>query len=68
MYYEDIDFCKRAKKLGMKVYYFSEFSFHHQTKRAGHKLFTKAFFWNIKSMIRYFLKHPTLRLVSPNKY
>lgn len=68
MYYEDIDLCKRAKQEGFIVYYFSEFTFYHFAQRAGHKLFSKAFMWNIQSMIKYFLKYPTKQLIGPNKY
>lgn len=68
MYYEDIDLCKRANQMNMKVYYFSDFSFFHKAQRAGHKLFSKAFWWNFRSMIIYFKKYPTLKLFGPNKF
>lgn len=68
MYYEDIDLCKRAKQKGLVVFYFSDFTFYHDAQRAGHKLFSKAFLCNIQSMIKYFIKHPTRRLIGPNKY
>jgi len=68
MYYEDIDLCKRAIMMNLKVYYFSDFSFFHGAKRAGHKLFSKAFWWNFRSMIIYFKKYPTLKLFGPNKF
>jgi len=57
MYYEDVDLCRRAKNEGMTVMYYSDFSFEHSAKRAGHKIFSKYFFLNIQSMIRYFFYH-----------
>ena len=68
MYYEDIDICRRCWGSGIKVYYDSSFSFYHEAQRGGHKLFSRAFFWNLQSMLKYFLKYPTVKLLSNNEY
>jgi hypothetical protein len=68
MYYEDADICARAKKKGAKVYYDSSFEFHHDAKREGHKLFSNHFFWNLTSMLKFFLRHPQPCLIGKNKY
>lgn len=64
MYYEDTDICYRAKKLGMTTIYDPNFYIIHQAQRAGRKLFSKSFFMNLKSMLTYFKKHPTFKLLS----
>ena len=64
MYYEDTDICYRAKKLGMTTVYDPNFYIIHQAQRAGRKLFSKSFFMNLKSMLTYFKKHPTFKLLS----
>jgi len=64
MYYEDTDICKRAKKNGMNIKYNPEFYIIHEAKRDGRKLFSKNFFMNLTSMIKYFYKHPTWRIIS----
>jgi len=64
MYYEDTDICFRAKKLGMRIIYDPRFFIIHDARRAGRRLFSKAFFMNFKSMLIYFRKHPTLKLIT----
>lgn len=64
MYYEDTDICYRANKKQMKIIYDPNFHIIHHAQRAGRKLFSKSFFMNLKSMIIYFKKHPTFKLLS----
>lgn len=64
MYYEDTDICYRAKKLGMTTIYDPNYFIIHDARRAGRKLFSKSFFMNFKSMLTYFRKHPTFKLLS----
>lgn len=64
MYYEDIDLCYRAKRLGKTIVYDPNFFIIHEARRAGRKLFSKSFFMNFKSMITYFYKYPTYKLLS----
>lgn len=68
MYYEDADICMRAKKAGYIIHYDPSFSFFHSAQRAGHKLFSDHFFWNISSMIKFFIKHPPRRLLSKQEW
>lgn len=69
MYYEDIDLCKRAHLAGMNVYYNSDLEYFHGARRAGRKIGTRHFYWNLESMFRYFIKYPTFKLLSfGNKY
>lgn len=67
MYYEDVDVCRRAKKNNYKITYDPSFYLIHEAKRDGRKLFSKSFFWNLKSMIKYFIKYPTFRLITIRK-
>ena len=67
MYYEDVDICHRAKKKGMEITYDPSFYVVHEAKRAGRKIFSQSFFYNLISMIKYFSRFPTLRLVTISK-
>ena len=66
MYYEDIDICHRAKLMNMTITYNPKYYIIHEAKRAGRKLFSKPFFWNLTSMIRYFTKFPPTCLLGKN--
>ncbi len=66
MYYEDTDICHRAKKMGMKIVYNPKFYIVHEAKRAGRKIFSKHFLWNLTSMIKYFIKFPPSCLLGRN--
>jgi len=66
MYYEDTDICHRAKKEGMKIVYNPKFYIVHEAKREGRKIFSKPFFWNLTSMIKYFIKFPPKCLMGKN--
>lgn len=66
MYYEDTDICHRAKNVGMKIVYNPMFYIVHDAQRAGRKIFSKPFFWNFSSMIKYFIKFPPKCFFSKN--
>jgi hypothetical protein len=53
-----------TKKMKMEITYDPEFYVVHEAKREGRKLFSKHFFWNLKSMLKYFLRFPTLRIIT----
>jgi GT2 family glycosyltransferase len=66
MYYEDTDICHRAKRMGMKIVYNPKFYIVHEAKRAGRKIFSKAFLWNLTSMLKYFMTFPPKCLLGSN--
>lgn len=49
MYCEDIDICYRSNLINEKVNYYPHFSAIHLAKHENKKLFSKHFFWHIKS-------------------
>jgi GT2 family glycosyltransferase len=57
-------FVTELKKLGMTTIYDPNFYIIHLAQRAGRKVFSKSFFMNLKSMLTYFKKHPTFKLLS----
>ncbi|MAM71953.1 MAG: glycosyl transferase [Gammaproteobacteria bacterium] len=54
MYMEDVDICRRLKKVGGEIFIYPGTHVIHQAQRASHKNF-KHFLWHVKSMLRYFL-------------
>jgi len=68
MYYEDTDICHRALKAGMKIVYNPDFFIVHEAKRAGRKLFSKNFYWNLTSMLKYFLTFPPKCILGKNYF
>lgn len=64
MYYEDVDLCHRAQKMGLKIIYDPSFYVIHEAKRQGRKIFSQHFLWNLVSMIKYFSRFPPRCLVS----
>jgi len=54
MYCEDIDICLRAKVLCKhSVVYYPDIKAVHLAAHSNRKLFSKSFFWHVRSMIRY---------------
>jgi GT2 family glycosyltransferase len=53
MYYEDVDICRRLKRVGIAVVIDPRISVVHDAQRASHKNL-KHFFWHFKSALRYF--------------
>lgn len=64
MYYEDIDICRRLNKNGGTIVYNPNYFIVHEAQRGGRKLFSKLFFMNMVSMIKYFFRYPTIRLIT----
>ncbi|EKO3496537.1 glycosyltransferase family 2 protein [Vibrio fluvialis] len=53
MYCEDIDICFRSQKIGHNTIYFPNIKAIHLAKHANRKLFSKHFYWHVKSVIRF---------------
>lgn len=56
LYYEDVDICVRAWKLGMKITACPQVSVVHDARRDSHRS-VRHLRWHLASMARYFLKH-----------
>lgn len=56
LYYEDVDICVRAWKLGMKITACPQVSVVHDARRDSHRS-VRHLRWHLVSMARYFLKH-----------
>lgn len=56
MYLEDVDLCRRCDQLGIKKVYFPGFSVIHIGQRKNKNIFSKHFYWFVRSMIRYYSK------------
>lgn len=55
MYCEDIDICYRANKEGYGLTYLPEISAIHLAKHQNRKIFSKHFYWHIKSALMFLL-------------
>ncbi len=55
--YEDVDFCYRAQKLGLKVLYAPSTTVTHHYRRKSAQSFNKMTVHHIGSIVRYFWKH-----------
>ncbi len=55
MYCEDIDICFRAKKIGKGLRYLSNIKAIHLAKHANRKIFSKHFYWHVKSSMLFIL-------------
>ncbi len=53
MYCEDIDFCLRAKKIGVKTILDTDVKAVHYRQRASKKIFSNHFFWHVSSVLKY---------------
>lgn len=58
--YEDVDFCFRAKKNGLKVLYVPSTIVTHHYRRKSARSFNKMTTFHIRSILRYFWKHRNL--------
>jgi GT2 family glycosyltransferase len=56
MYFEDIDFCKRAKEVGYKTFYLGEIMVYHELGRSEERLFKKDLY-GTESLLAYFGKY-----------
>lgn len=55
MYFEDVDLCRRANKLGIKVTYYPNIEAVHFGSYSNRKILSKSFCWYLRSYIRYHL-------------
>lgn len=56
MYCEDLDLCYRMKIAGYKLTYFPEVHAIHYAQHANRKIFSRPFYWHLKSVMRYVFK------------
>lgn len=57
MYFEDIDFCQRAKRAGWKIIYWPEIKILHHHMQSAKKDITQAWWQETESLIYYFKKY-----------
>ena len=55
MYFEDVDLCRRAHAEGMKIMYDPEISAVHHASYKNRDIFSKHFWWYLRSFFRYHL-------------
>lgn len=55
MYCEDIDICMRSSNKCVPLNYYPNIKGIHYAKHASKKLFSKNFYWHVKSVIRYLI-------------
>lgn len=55
LYYEDVDICRRARQLGLKIVCCPEIAVVHHAQRASRKSL-RHMFWHVSSMCRYLSK------------
>lgn len=55
MYCEDIDICHRSQQLNEPVTYFPSIKGVHLAQHSNRKIFSKHFYWHVKSITRYLL-------------
>jgi GT2 family glycosyltransferase len=61
MYCEDIDICYRSKLLGEALTFYPQIKMIHLAQHANRSVFSKHFFWHLKSVIRYLTMYYGLR-------
>lgn len=57
MYYEDADFCYRARQAGMRTFFYPAITVLHQHQRSSRDLTSPHARWHMQSALRYFRKH-----------
>jgi GT2 family glycosyltransferase len=58
LYFEDVQWCIRANKAGMAVWYVPEAVIRHDSRRASAGRSVKALWFHLKSMVRFFSEYP----------
>lgn len=64
MYFEEIDWCKRAKEKGWKIYFTPDASIIHHLEKSSEKEGERTFLERYKSLIYYFRKHHQKKIVA----
>ncbi|QPE17054.1 glycosyltransferase family 2 protein [Providencia rettgeri] len=68
MYCEDIDICYRSARAGQRLTYLPQFSAIHLAKHENRNIFSKHFFWHLKSVFIFLLtKNFKLKILSKIK-
>lgn len=67
LYFEDVQWCMRANRTGMEVWYVPEAVVIHDGKRESSRGFSKALWFHLMSMIRFFCEYPCALIGSCNK-
>lgn len=57
MYMEDVDLCRRAARMGVKVRFYGDITMVHNAARASNSFFSASFVHHLTSVARYFLMH-----------
>ena len=58
LYFEDVQWCMRAKEAGMGVWYVPEAVIRHDSRRDSAGGSTKALWFHLRSMVRFFSEYP----------
>lgn len=61
MYYEDVDFCMRAKLIGYETVMLKDATVIHQAQRDSHRKL-KYFIWHLQSILKFFMSKSYLQL------
>lgn len=64
IYYEEVDFCLRAKQTGWYTYYFADTFIYHSGGGTSEQVKAKRLFYSYRSRILYGFKHYTFRQAS----
>jgi GT2 family glycosyltransferase len=65
MYCEDIDICYRSLELGHEVTYFPDIRAVHLAKHSNRSVFSKHFYWHVRSVFRFLLsKQKLIKVIS----
>ncbi|MBD3278557.1 MAG: glycosyltransferase [Candidatus Aegiribacteria sp.] len=67
LYFEDVQWCMRANRAGMKVWYVPEAVVIHEGRRESSRGLSKALWFHLMSMIRFFCEFPCALAGSCNK-
>lgn len=57
LYYEDADFCFRARAAGFETHYFPDLTLMHHHQRSSKSILGRHARWHARSALHYFLKH-----------
>ena len=62
LYFEDVEWCFRAREAGMEVWYVPDAVIRHACKRESAGKPGKALWFHLISMIRFFIEHPSVAI------
>lgn len=67
LYFEDVQWCMRANRAGMEVWYVPDAVVLHEGRRESSRGFSKALWFHLMSMIRFFCEFPCALIGTCNK-